>query len=271
MRAFYVISNELKDEGNIFSEKIVEYLRAKGLYVFRKGETHDFDSIDVVIVLGGDGTLLKAVREFKGKNALFMGINIGTLGFLTDADMNCYEQCLDKVLANDYIVDERMMICGKIIRDGRLIHENTALNDIVVSRCGNLRTVDYDIEVNGQYLSSYAADGVIVATATGSTAYSLSAGGPIIQPNAELIMLTPICPHTLNKRSIIFGSKDEVVIKLTDKKQTAGERIATFDGEQYFKVETGDEIVITRAQSTIKLIKTNDDSFLSRVREKLMN
>jgi NAD+ kinase len=139
-----------------------------------------------------------------------------------------------------------------------------------VNRCGNLIIVDFDIYVNDKYLSSYSADGVIVATATGSTAYSLSAGGPIIQPNAQLIMVTPICPHTLNKRSLIFGPNDKITIKLSDSKRTDANRIATFDGEQYFTVNTNDEIVITRSETITRLIKTNNDNFLSRVREKLM-
>ena len=270
MQNFYIISNTNKDLDGNFSKQIIEYLHMKNVNVYTDNDNCDADEIDVVIVLGGDGTLLKAVSDFKGSNALFMGINIGTLGFLTDADMNSYMQCLDKVISNDYIVDERMMISGSIYRDGTLVYQNTALNDIVVNRYGNLRIIDFDIYVNGQYLSSYSADGVIISTATGSTAYSLSAGGPIIQPNAELIMLTPICPHTLNKRSIIFGPKDRVVIKMCDCKKLSEKRIATFDGEHYFELNTNDEIVITRSTTTTRLLKTNNDSFLLRVREKLM-
>ncbi len=270
MQNFYVISNELKDSDNMLSRQVAKYLSDRGVKAYLRHDEFDADSIDVVVVLGGDGTLLKAVREFEGSNALFLGINIGTMGFLTDTDMDSYTSCLDRVLNDDYIIDERMMIKGEIYRDGALIYENTSLNDIVVSRYGNLIIVDFDVYVNDKYLSTYSADGVIIATATGSTAYSLSAGGPIIQPNAELIMVTPICPHTLNKRSLIFGPKDKVTIRLSDIKKTDTKRIATFDGEQFFTVNTNDEIVITRSATVTKLIKTNNDSFLSRVREKLM-
>lgn len=270
MQNFYVICNTGKDLDGSFSNQIIQYLNEKKVNVYTEKDNCDVDLIDIVIVLGGDGTLLKAVRDFKGNNAMFMGINIGTLGFLTDGDMKSYRQCIDKVLENDYTIDERMMISGCIFRDGSLVYENTSLNDIVVNRYGNLRVIDFDIYVNDEYLSSYSADGVVVSTATGSTAYSLSAGGPIIQPNAELIMVTPVCPHTLNKSSIVFGPKDKIVIKMCDSKKTADERIAAFDGEHYFKVLTNDEIVITRAVATTKLVKTNNDSFLLRVREKLM-
>ena len=128
----------------------------------------------------------------------------------------------------------------------------------------------FDIYVNDQYLSSYSADGVIVSTATGSTAYSLSAGGPIIQPNAELMMLTPICPHTLNKRSIVFGAKDTITIVMSDNKRVLEERIATYDGEKFYNVITDDKIVITKSDKVSSFIKTNKDSFLQRIREKLM-
>lgn len=270
MDRFFIISNTGKDENGVFSDKIERYLKEKGATVYRDESDCDPDDIELVIVLGGDGTLLKACRDFKGKNAMFMGINIGTLGFLTDSDMDSYKECLDKVLSGDFTVDERMMISGRLHRDGECIYENTALNDIVVNRYGSLRIIDFDIYVNGEYLSSYSADGVIVSTATGSTAYSLSAGGPIIQPNAEVIMVTPVCPHTLNKRSIVFGSKDTIVIKMCDSKKLDEERIATFDGEHYCRLTTDDEIVISKAAATTKLVKTNNDSFLLRVRERLM-
>ena len=270
MNNFYIISNQNKDPDGTFSRQIIDYLNYKNVNVYTENDHCDLNSVDYVIVLGGDGTLLKAVRDFNGEKASFLGINIGTLGFLTDSDMNSFRDCIDKILCGDYTVDERMMIKGCIYRNGKVIYQNTSLNDVVVNRYGNLRVVDYDIYVNDEYLTSYSADGVIVSTATGSTAYSLSAGGPIIQPNAELIMVTPVCPHTLNKRSLIFGSKDKVMIKLCDSKKLSEKSIATFDGEHYYQLQTDDEIVITKSSSTTKLIKTNKDSFLHRVREKLM-
>ena len=162
-----------------------------------------------------------------------------------------------------------MMLDGKIYRDDELIYEDVALNDVVLSRRRILRVIDFDIYVNGEYLNSFAADGVIVSTPTGSTAYSLSAGGPIVQPNAHLIMITPICAHTLTQRSIIFEQNDEIVIQMNDNKKLSEERVATYDGESYCNVITGDRVVITRSDKTARLIKTSRISFLERIRNKM--
>lgn len=284
MRKFYVISNKNKDPEQVCAKKICDYIINAGgeceYYSSDKiQQSDDYNYTDksivpedteCAIVLGGDGTLLQAARDLNELNIPLFGVNIGTLGFLTDADMTSFGSAIDDILAGNYEIDRRMMLNGRIFRKGQQIYENTALNDIVINRCGNLRVIDFDIYVNDQYLSSYSADGVIVSTATGSTAYSLSAGGPIIQPNAELMMLTPICPHTLNKRSIVFGAKDTITIVMSDNKRVLEERIATYDGEKFYNVITDDKIVITKSDKASSFIKTNKDSFLQRIREKLM-
>ena len=230
---FYIIANKKKDPNHDMTNKIMEYLRSKG----KQCECQDIDEsidnndykytnadcvpndTDCVIVLGGDGTLLQAARDLINTDIPLLGVNIGTLGFLTDTDMENVTETLSMVLEDKYEIDSRMMIDGYIYRNNELIHSNTALNDVVINRMGILSVIDFDIYVNDEYLNSYSADGVIVSTATGSTAYSLSAGGPIVQPNAQLLMMTPICPHTLNKRSIIFGADDEIMIKIGDNKK----------------------------------------------------
>lgn len=265
LNKFYIISNSVKDPQRAALNEIRDYI------IHHKGVVLDtLKDCECVIVLGGDGTLLKAARDVNDSGLFLLGINIGTLGFLTDADMNTYQSAIDSIINNDYIVDERMMLEGRIYRQHQMIYENMALNDVVINRSGSLRVIDFDISVNGQFLSSYLADGVIIATATGSTAYSLSAGGPILQPNAKLIMVTPICPHTLNKRSIIFDCNDVISIKITDNKKLLEEHIVTFDGEQFFDVKPDDVIEITKSERMSRFIKTNKDSFLKRVRERLM-
>jgi NAD+ kinase len=270
MNKFYIITNKLKDPDFARTHEIADYLKGRGAKCICQGdsrpseEQEDYlytnaddipEDTDAIIVLGGDGTLIRAARDVRGTDVPLLGVNIGTLGFLTDAD--------------NHIIDKRMMLQGEVYRNDELIYENTALNDIVINRCGTLRVIDFDVYVNDEYLNSYTADGVIVSTATGSTAYSLSAGGPIIQPNAKLIMITPICPHTLNKRSIIFGDDDEIVIKMGNNKGTEEERVATFDGEMVCKMITGDKIVIRKASIVTDLIKTNKMSFLQRIRNKM--
>jgi NAD+ kinase len=284
MNKFYIITNKLKDPDFARTHEIADYLKGRGAECICQGdsrpseEQEDYlytnaddipEDTDAIIVLGGDGTLIRAARDVRGTDIPLLGVNIGTLGFLTDADMTSVYNTLDCCIADNHIIDKRMMLQGEVYRNDELIYENTALNDIVINRCGTLRVIDFDVYVNDEYLNSYTADGVIVSTATGSTAYSLSAGGPIIQPNAKLIMITPICPHTLNKRSIIFGDDDEIVIKMGNNKGTEEERVATFDGEMVCKMITGDKIVIRKASIVTDLIKTNKMSFLQRIRNKM--
>lgn len=283
MKKFYIITNKAKDSDYCFTKKIEAYLKEKGVacfcqqreqvtpggqYRYTNAENIPADT-DCIIVLGGDGTLIQAARDVNATNIPLLGVNIGTLGYLTDADRNTVYDALNCCIQDYYEIDRRMMLEGAVYRGGELIYENTALNDIVINRCGTLRVIDFDIYVNGEYLNSYSADGVIVSTATGSTAYSLSAGGPIIQPNARLIMITPICPHTLNQRSIIFGAEDEIAIQMSDNKRLEEERVATFDGEMFCKVITGDRIVIQKSPKVSQFIKTNKLSFLERIRNKM--
>ncbi len=280
---FYIVANKNKDPQHEMTEEIATYLREHGKscicqdvdeslagtpYRYTNADNVPKDT-ECIIVLGGDGTLIQAARDLNKTGLPLLGVNIGTLGFLTDTDMSSVNDTLDAIMQDNYEIDHRMMLYGTVYRNGEKIYENTALNDIVINRCGTLRVIDFDIYVNGEYLNAYSADGVIVATATGSTAYSLSAGGPIVQPNAQMMMMTPICPHTLNKRSIVFDAADEIMIEMGDNKQLEEERVATYDGEMFCRVITGDKIVIRKAEQTSQLIKTNKLSFLERIRTKM--
>lgn len=293
MKYFYIVTNRFKDPDGVNTRKIAHFLRSKGAEcvcqieqekAFNKtGSYSDVrlvpDNTECVIVLGGDGTLIQASRELSEKDIPFIGVNIGTLGYLTDTDMSSFEETLESLLRDDYEIDRRMMLDGCIYRGEERIFSDMALNDVVINRYGALRIIDFDIYVNGEYLNTYSADGVIVSTATGSTAYSLSAGGPIIQPTARLIMVTPICPHSLNQRSIIFAADDEIMIEMKDNKSSSGRmtgslkndsaRVATFDGESFCEVVTGDRIVITQSERISRFVKTSRISFLERIRNKM--
>lgn len=285
MKKFYIVTNKVKDPDFTFTYEIKNYLNNMGMECICQDINEDLkytkyrytnadkipDDIECIIVLGGDGTLIQASRDLSRKNIPMLGVNIGTLGFLTDVDKDNIYEALASLIRNQYELDSRMMVTGQVFRNGELIYENTALNDIVINRCGTLRVIDFDILVNGEFLNSYSADGVIISTATGSTAYSLSAGGPIVQPNAEMMMITPVCPHTLNKRSIILDRNDVIEIIMSDNKGLKEERVASFDGELFCKMVTGDKIVIKRSESKINLIKTNKLSFLQLIRTKMGN
>ncbi len=284
MKKFYIISNKIKDEHQEYAERIKKFLTEQGAFCecqdfSKENVAADFRYTDAalipkdtecIIVLGGDGTLLQASIDLNCLDIPLFGVNLGTLGFLTDTDMENVEEALLSILNGEYEIDVRMMLDGCVYRKGEVIYESVALNDIVINRCGNLRVINFDVIVNDEYLSSYSADGVIVATPTGSTAYSLSAGGPILQPNAQLMMITPICPHTLNMRSIIFDSNDTITIVMRDDRGIDEERVASFDGEEFCRVVTDDKIVIKKSDRVSKFIKTNKASFLQRVREKMM-
>lgn len=286
MNSFFIITNRIKDPGLVFTSEVMDYIKSKGKKCYNQAEDVSLvsaegtryrytnaelipDDVDCVIVLGGDGTLIQAARDLKKRNLPMFGVNIGTLGFLTDIEKDNVYPAIDSLIEDKYESDSRMMIQGKVYRDGQLIYENNALNDIVINRNGILRVIDFDVYVNGEYLNSYSADGMIVATATGSTAYSLSAGGPIVQPNASMMMITPICPHTLNKRSIILGENDTIEIVMSDNKRLSEERVASFDGELFVNMITGDRIIITKAEQRANFIKTSNISFLQIIKKKM--
>ena len=280
---YYIIANKNKDPEHQMTNRIMGFLKDMGKQCGCQDIDEDTDgtqyrytnadivpeNTDCVIVLGGDGTLLQAARDLIDRELPLLGVNIGTLGFLTDTDMDNVKETLCQIDEGRFEIDSRMMLDGYVYRNNELIYQNTALNDVVINRRGILSVIDFDVCVNDEYLNSYSADGVIISTATGSTAYSLSAGGPIVQPNAQFLMLTPLCPHTLNNKSIIFGTDDEISIQIGDNKKLKEERVATFDGEMFCHMISGDRIVIKRSDKKTRLIKTNKLSFLQRIRTKM--
>lgn len=278
MKIFYIIANTDKDENLKFSREIADYLNEKGAScLIRESEeeqskTHrEFaaGAVDAILVLGGDGTLLRAARELAGRKIPFLGINMGRLGYLAEIERQNVRMALDRLLADDYTVEERMMLAGSVCVGGEAAGQDTALNDVAINRSGELRVVDYDVYVNGLYLTSFTADGVIVSTPTGSTGYSLSAGGPIVSPTASLLLLTPICPHTLNSRSIIFSGEDHIRIQIGEGRMKKGGVCATFDGAASFHLRTGDYVEIGRAAEVTRILKINQVSFLETLRNKL--
>lgn len=282
MDKFFIVTNTAKDKDFAFTNSIIKYLETKGKTCYTqskdavKNTNYNYTNADMVpkdtecvIVLGGDGTLIQAARDLSKLELPLLGINIGTLGFLADIDREQAFPAIDRVLAGDYEIDERMMLEGKAYRDGELIYSNVALNDVVINRSGALRVIDFEIYVNDEYLTSYTADGLIISTPTGSTAYNLSAGGPIAQPNSDLIILTPVCPHKINQRSIILDSFDEICVKMSPSRCNEEERVASFDGELHTNLVSGDKVIVTRASRKAKIIKTSKLSFFQVLGKKM--
>lgn len=275
MKNFYLITNEVKDPQGVFTKKIVAYIEKHGgKAVCVKNERQAFlecgkMEADCALVLGGDGTVLRAAGNMMDGELPLLGINLGTLGYLAEVESACVEEALDKLFADAFVREERMMLSGRILAGGRE-KEQYALNDIVISRCGSLQIVNVRISVNGRFLNDYCADGVIVATPTGSTGYNLSAGGPIVEPSANLLLLTPICPHTLNTRSIVFSPEDEISVEIPLGKDGGEQQVeANFDGSQKAVMRTGDRLVIRRADKTTGILRLNTESFLTVLHKKM--
>ena len=284
MDTFYIITNYQKDPEMTVAHEIREYLKSKGktCYIQQKevedpqgryrytDAQHVSDEVECVLVLGGDGTLLQAARDLVDRSIPILGINMGTLGYLAEIDRKNIFPALDKLIGGEYTVEHRMMLTGTAFHQSRRMLADIALNDIVISRNGRLRVVDFNVYVDGAFLSSYTADGIIISTPTGSTGYNLSVGGPIVAPEASLILLTAIAPHTLNSRPIVLPDFVEITIEIgTNHGTDIDGAEATFDGDTSVKLSSSDRIVITRSMREALMIKTKNTSFLEILREKM--
>ena len=284
MKKFALLTNYSKDKRLVYTRMIKTYITENGgsywipRYISEPDkdgdQRYDFsdmpEDIECVLVLGGDGTLLQAARELLQRHIPLLGINLGTLGFLTSAEKSELPKCLDSVLDDSCSSDERMMLEGVAYHGSEKIQMNIALNDVIIARAGFSRLVELKIYVNGELLSIYNADGIIVSTPTGSTGYSLSAGGPIIFPQTDVIVITPICPHSLQARSLVVSGEDRIMIEIGRRRKTQKEEaMVTFDGRSAQELETGDRIEIYKAQETTQLIRLKGRSFYQVLQNKI--
>ena len=283
MERFYIITNSDKDKDFEITDEIVSYLKKNGKtcqvqQAERKMEgAYHYTNPDLIpegtqciLVLGGDGTLLQAARDVVYRGIPMLGINLGTLGFLAEVDKHSVYSALDQLMEDDYEIEERMMLTGTVYRGDKVIGRDVALNDIVICREGALRVVRFKNYVNDVYLNSYNADGIIISTPTGSTGYSLSCGGPIVSPNGAMTLMTPIAPHTLNTRSIIFPAEDVITVELGEGRHEDLEKgLASFDGDTVIPMVTGDRIVIQKASVSSRILKLNPVSFVEVLRQKM--
>jgi NAD+ kinase len=221
---------------------------------------------DCLIVLGGDGTLLYSARLAAPFGVPIFGVNLGRLGFLTEVEIPNLGDALECLLAGKYTVEERMMLEAKVIRGDRVYEPVTGLNDAVITKGAFARLIILDTVVDGQHFSTYHADGVIISTPTGSTAYSLSAGGPLVVPSLELMVITPICPHALWARPLVIASESEVRVTLLSRQ---GEVMLTMDGQHGMRLQYGDVVQVKKAVHSARFIKLNNRTFFDILREKL--
>lgn len=224
------------------------------------------DKLNLIIVVGGDGTILRVARDLACWNVPILGINLGQKGFLAEIEVEQMERFLQYIASGQYDYQERMMMEARLRRGDEDLGYYLALNDIVVSRGPFSRIIKVETYINEDYMESYSGDGVIVATPTGSTGYSLSAGGPIVNPTMELFVVTPICPHSLYNRSIIINGNDKMKLRV-DSRQV--QVVLTVDGQVRFALEDEDHIIVRRSEQKVKLVCFHDYSFYRMLHQKL--
>jgi len=224
------------------------------------------DKCNLAIVVGGDGTLLNAARSLAESRIAVLGVNLGRLGFLVDVSPEDMTQQLENILAGDFIEEQRTLLHATISRDSELLNEATALNDVVVHKKDVARMIELDTWIDGCFLNTNRSDGLIVSTPTGSTAYALSGGGPILHPRLDAITLVPICPHTLSNRPIVVH--DDSVIEIIVHKGTQ-EATVSCDGQISHSLQAGDHITVRKHQHTLSLLHPQGHDFFAVLREKL--
>ena len=283
MKNFCIITNNYKDEKNSIANKISDYIIKKGgsCVVLNNVDTATGQyrvileeqvpgNLECVITIGGDGTLLHAAKDLEKLDVIFIGVNKGTLGFLAEISPEEMEGSIDRLLNDRFNVESRMMLCGQVIRNNEVVYKSNVLNDIVIHRGGDMAISNFDVYVNSQLLGKFQADGIILSTPTGSTAYNLSAGGPVARPDSHMIILTPICPHTLANRTLLLSKSDVIDVKI-GKSRTPNEesRKVAFDGDGIFNIVAGDVVSIRKAKKVTKIAKLDESSFLQAIKDKI--
>ncbi len=257
-----------------FSERDVQLmLPMDEARFFGCAETYGVENIeqapaDMALSLGGDGTLLGVCHRYGRNEVPVCGINIGTLGFMADIELDELEDRLEKILVGGYYIEQRLLLAGFVKSNGRERFLGNAINDVVVTKGGMARMLRLGLSINETHLMDYKADGIIVASPTGSTAYSLSAGGPIMNPTIQALLVTPICAHTFNMRPLVVNEHDVIHIHIAAVHQDI---LVTFDGQESFHLLPGDEVVVRKAQQYARIVKFEDQDYYQILRTKLWN
>ncbi len=222
--------------------------------------------VDLLLVLGGDGTLLSAARALRGHNIPILGVNLGGLGFLTSVTLDELYPVLEQVIAGKYRTSDRMMLQATISHDGQIAGPHLALNDAVVNKSAMARMLDFDVYVDESHVGRYRADGLIIATPTGSTAYSLAAGGPIVNPDLDVLVITPICPHMLTNRPLVIAGASQVSVDLS----AADDPVyLTLDGQTGAQLGLGHRVTITKSETKVRLVRPIGKTYFEVLRSKL--
>lgn len=283
MKNIGVITNREKDMDLAYTNQLIESIKKYGGQAILPtpsqkkgmdgldGEVEEIcRKCDLIICLGGDGTFLKTSRTAYLYNLPILGINLGSLGFLTDIEKGEIDKAVESIFNSSFHIEERMMLSSKIYKGGKLFAEDIAINDVVISRAGIPRILHLSTYIDDNFFDMFPGDGLVVSTPTGSTAYSMSAGGPIAEPNAKLIIVTPICPHILYSRSFI--ASDDRRIKVCVSEGFEHTALVTVDGQKNYEITGGDYIEIEKqAHAAVKILKIHSKNFFTVLRNKIYN
>lgn len=280
MKNVAIVSKPDKPELHQIVPELMDWLQRHGYSVLTDAETAGYvrgsvDAVkreglasrrpDLLIVLGGDGTLLSAARAVGPLQTPILGINLGSLGFLTEVPIDELYSALTAVHAGEYDADDRSMLLAKLVRDGKVVSESHSLNDVILSKSAIARLVSFEIFINNEFVSSYRGDGLIVATPTGSTAYSLAAGGPILTPSVAGLVISPICPHALTHRPVVVPDEVEIEILV---RNADDEAYLSIDGQIGIPVLQGDKLVCRKSPHVTHLLRLRK-TFFEVLRTKL--
>jgi NAD+ kinase len=266
-----IIVKKNHEEALRTAHELTEWLRAHGLDAvgdpYSEKDASPFDpAVDLVVVLGGDGTMISTARLVGNHDPLVLGINYGSLGYLTEFRIEEMFPALEAVLAGQYEVDTREMLDAEHWRGNEQITRGRVLNDVVINKAALARIIEIEVHLNGQFVNSFRSDGLIVATPTGSTAYNLSAGGPIIYPSMNAIVVTPICPFTLTNRPIVVPDKAEIELKLLHENEGV---VLTLDGQMGYAMRDGDRVLIRKSAISFNLVQPANRNYFDVLRNKL--
>ncbi len=224
-------------------------------------------TVDMAIIIGGDGTLLNAARSLVNFDVPLLGVNLGRLGFLTDVSPDTLEQTLDEIFAGEFTEEPRGLLHTRIFRQGELINQSCAFNDVVIHKWNGARMLEYETYIDNQFINTTRSDGIIVSTPTGSTGYALSGGGPLLHPSLHAIVLVPICPHSMSYRPLVVYADSEIKIIVKDCNQAEAQ--VTCDGQINLGLQAEDRIHITREEHLIRLIHPKSYDYYAMLRAKL--
>lgn len=279
MKNYLIVTKNERELEHPFTLELKNYIESKGGVVTVVARPRDSsnlkisvpDGVEAIFTIGGDGTLVRAAQMTFSSNVPLMGVNHGHLGYLCDLNEENVYVAVDRMFEDDYEIEERMMLSGYVVKKGGAKTPiEHSLNDIVVTSNDGKSVIRLTVYINGEFLYSVQGDGMIFATPTGSTAYNLSANGPIVDPKTEAILMTAINPHTLNSRSIVLDPEDEISLEITPRRQTAKEAATVmFDGSFPITIEPGERLVVRKSDRKTKMIFMSRMNFLERMRNKM--